>query len=252
VLKYSSRFWLYAPISLFLLLAVAVMVYWHVAAGAFEKKLAAIKGHEAVPGITVDWTSSIVGGFPFRLDANFTNFRIQGDGAHGPFAWSSEKFALHALTYGRRQLVYEAAGKQEARWTWSNGKEQHAAFLPATMRGSSILDAKGLARFDLDIVDLGGDNVAIGRLQFHMRRDPDGSDLDVMFRTDDLRLDRVKLGNLQLGITLSRLEALLPLLRGEDSWPQAVLRWRAQGGSAKLSNGLVAGLSPAWRLSPLY
>jgi hypothetical protein len=251
-MNYSSRFWLYAPISLFLLLAVAVMVYWHVAAGAFEKKLAAIKGHEAVSGITVDWTSAIVGGFPFRLDANFTNFRIQGDGAHGPFAWSSERFALHALTYGRRQLVYEAAGKQEARWTWSNGKEQHATFLPATMRGSSILDAKGLARFDLDIVDLGGNNVAIGRLQFHMRRDPDGSDLDVMFRTDDLRLDRVRLGNLQLSVTLSRLEALLPLLRGEASWPEAVQRWRAQGGSAKLSNGLVAGLSPAWRLSPLY
>ena len=156
------------------------------------------------------------------------------------------------MTYGRRQLVYEAAGKQEARWTWSNGKQHQAAFLPATMRGSSILDAKGLARFDLDIVDLGGNNVAIGRMQFHMRRDPDGRDLDVMFRTDDLRLDRVKLGNLQLSVTLSRLEALLPLLRGEDSWPQAVQRWRAQGGTAKLSNGRVAGLSPAWRLSPLY
>lgn len=251
-MSYSSRFWLYAPISLFLLLAIAVMVYWHMAAGAFERKLAAIKGQQAIPGVTIDWKSVSTGGFPFRLDANFTDFRIQGAGAHGPFAWSSEKFALHALTYGRRQLVYEAAGQQDVRWTWSNGKEQHAGFLPATMRGSSILDAKGLSRFDLDIVDLGGNSFAMGRLQFHMRRDPDGSDLDLVLRTDALQLERVKLGNLALYVTLTKLEALLPLLRGEASWPQAVARWRAQGGSAKLTNGVLAGLSPVWRLSPLY
>jgi hypothetical protein len=251
-MNYSSRFWLYAPITAFLLLAAGAMIYWHVAAGAFEKKLAAIKGHEAVPGVTVDWSSVMVGGFPFRLDADFTNFRVRGAGAHGPFAWSSEKFALHALTYGRKQIVYEAAGKQEVGWTWSNGKEQHAAFLPATMRGSSILDSKGLSRFDLDIANAGGSSFAIGRLQFHMRRDPGGSDLDLMFRTDDVRLEQVKLGNLQLYVSLNQLEALLPLLRGEAGWPAAVQRWRDQGGRAKLSKGLLAELSPVWRLSPLY
>jgi hypothetical protein len=252
VFKYSSRFWLYAPISLFLLLAVATMLYWRMAAHTFESRLAALKGHEAVPGVTVDWSSVEVGGFPFRLEADFADFRIQGAGAHGPFAWSSEKFALHALTYGRRQIVYEAAGKQDVRWTWSNGKTQHTQFLPATMRGSSILDAKGLSRFDLDIVDLGAKDVAIGRLQFHMRRDPDGSDLDLMLRTDGLQLEGMKAGNLQLYVTLSNVQALLPLLRGETSWPEAAQRWRDQGGKAKPSNGLVAALSPVWRLSPLY
>jgi hypothetical protein len=252
VFKYSSRFWLYAPISLFLLLAVAVMIHWWMVADAFERRLAALKGHEAVPGMIVDWTSVDVGGFPFRLDAAFTNFRVQGAGAHGPFAWTTEKFALHALTYGRKQIVYEAAGNQDVRWTWSNGKMQHASFLPGTMRGSSILDGRGLNRFDLDIVDLGNSSFAIGRLQFHLRRDPDGTDLDLMFTTDGLQLDRVKIGNLQLYVTLSQAEALLPLLRGEASWPQATQRWRALGGTAKLSSGLLAGQSPVWRLSPLY
>jgi hypothetical protein len=252
VFKYSSRFWLYAPISLFLLLAIAVMVYWRMAAGAFEQKLAALKGHEAFPGVTIDWNSVEVGGFPFRLDANFSGLRVQGAGAHGPFAWSSEKFALHALTYGRRQVVYEAAGKQDVRWTWSNGKEQHASFLPGTMRGSSIVDKKGLARFDLDVLDLGGGSFAIGRLQFHMRRDPDGQDLDLMLGSDGLELEHVKLGSLQLYVKLSKLEQLMPLLRGEASWPDAARRWRDLGGTAKLTNGLVATLSPVWRLSPLY
>jgi len=73
-----------------------------------------------------------------------------------------------------------------------------------------------------------------------------------MFRTDGLQLERVKMGNLQLYVTLSQIEALMPLLRGEARWPQAARQWRAQGGKAKLSNGLLAGLSPVWRLSPLY
>jgi hypothetical protein len=73
-----------------------------------------------------------------------------------------------------------------------------------------------------------------------------------MFRTDALQLEGVKLGNLQLYVALSQLDALLPLLRGETSWPQAAQHWRDQGGKAKLSNGLLAGLSPVWRQSPLY
>jgi hypothetical protein len=252
VFKYSSRFWLYAPTGLFLILAIAVMVHWWIAAGVFEKKLATLKGHDAIPGVTIDWTSVEVGGFPFRMEANFTNLRIQGAGAHGPFAWTSEKFAMHALTYGRKQIVYEAAGKQDVRWTWSNGNPQHASFLPAAMRGSTILDAKGLNRFDLDIANLGGGSFIIGRLQFHMRRDPDGRDLDLMLRTDGLRLGGLTASNLELYATLSHLDALMPLLRGEASWPEAVQHWRAEGGTAKLSKGLVAALSPVWRLSPLY
>jgi hypothetical protein len=252
VFKYSSRFWLYAPISLFLLVAVAVMIHWQIAAGAFEKKLAALKGRDAIPGITLDWDNVEVGGFPFRMDADFNNLRIQGAGAHGPFAWTSEKFAMHALTYGRKQIVYEAAGKQDVRWTWSNGKPQHASFLPATMHGSSILDATGLNRFDLDIANLGGNSFAIARLQFHMRRDPDGRDLDLMLRTDGLKLGGLTADNLELYATLSQLGALMPLLRGEASWPETAKNWRAQGGTAKLSKGLAAALSPAWRLSPLY
>ena len=76
-MNYSSRFWLYAPISTFLLLAAAVMGYWHLVDSAFEKKLAALKGHEAIPGVTLDWDKVEVGGFPFRIDADFTNFRAR-------------------------------------------------------------------------------------------------------------------------------------------------------------------------------
>jgi hypothetical protein len=255
VFKYSSRFWLYAPITLVLILAAAVMIHWQMTAGAFEKKLAALKGREAVPGITLNWDKAEVGGFPFRLDADFQNLNIAGAGAHGPFAWRSEKFAMHSLSYGRSQYVYETAGKQQVRWTDANGGSQAISFLSGSMRGSSILDAQGLRRFDLDIVDLQATGFAAGRFQFHLRRDPDGRDLDLMARIDAFQPRGTKAGNLQFYATLSRARALNALLDAKASWPRAAADWRAQGGTAELSQIVMTGgtsVTPQSLLSALY
>jgi len=252
VFKYSSRFWLYAPTVLFLLLAAAVTIHWWIAAGAFEKKLAALKGREAVPGITLNWDKAEVGGFPFRLDANFQNLRIAGAGAYGPFSWHSEKFAVHGLTYGRSQDVYEAAGKQQVSWTDSNQGGHATSFLSGSMHGSSILDAQGLRRFDLDIVNLAGPDFTIDRLQFHMRRDPDGNSLDLMVSTDGFQNRTKSAEHLQLYVTLPKAEALMPLLRGEVAWHTATQRWRSQGVTAKPSNDPTADQTLFELLKPLY
>jgi hypothetical protein len=248
VFKYSSRFWLYAPISLFLAIAAAVMVHWWMVAGAFEKRLAAVKGHPAIAGVTLDWRTVTVGGFPFRIDADFTDFTIAGAGAHGPFTWTAEKFALHALTYGRPKAVYEAAGQQQARWTAADGSVQAASFLPGSMRGSSITGPEGLRRFDLDIVGMGAKDFTIGRLQFHMRRDPDGSDLDLMLKADAAGARK----QVQVYALLNRAGSLTALLRGEMPWPEAAADWRTQGGTAKLSQVIAPGLAADAILSPLY
>ncbi len=251
MLKYSSRFWLYAPSALFALLAAAVMIHWWLLAGPFEKKLAALKGREAIPGITLDWDKVEVGGFPFRLDANFQNLRIAGAGAHGPFSWRSEKFAMHSLTYGRSQDVYEVAGRQMISWTDSGGQGHDASVQSGSMRGSSILGRQGLMRFDLDIAELGGADFSLVRFQFHMRQGLDGNSLNLMVSTDELPVGGKKTHHRQLYITLANGEALLPLLRGEISWPEAIKRWRAAGGSEKLSDD-PGGQSLAEILKPFY
>jgi hypothetical protein len=250
-MNYSSRFWLYAPTGLFVILAAAVMTHWWTVAGAFEKKLAALKGREAIPGITLNWDGVEVGGFPFRLDADFVNFRIAGAGAHGPFSWRSEKFATHGLAYARSKDVYEAAGPQQIGWTDSNGGAHSASFQTGSMRGSSILGSQGLARFDLDIAQLAGADFTLTRFQFHMRRGADGNSLDLMVSTEGFEAGRKKPAHRQLYVTLEKGEPLLPLLRGEISWPEAVRRWRAGGGSEKTSDDpgaqRLAGV-----LNPLY
>jgi len=236
-LRYSSRFWLYAPITTFLILAAAVMIHWWYAAQAFEKALATVKSHEVAPGITLNWSKVEVGGFPFRIDADFENFSAAGAAARGPFAWTSEKFALHTLTYGRRKTVYDAAGQQHLQWVAGDGRMRRVDFLPGTMRASSTTDARGLARFDLDIVDADGRGFTARRLQFHMRRDPDGKDLDVMARSDDWKSGGEAAPLVEGYFTLTRSAPLMPLLAGAGFWPDVVTQWHDQGGRQKLTKG---------------
>jgi hypothetical protein len=246
-MNYSSRFWLYAPITAFLLIAAAVMAYWWVVAGAFDKNLAALKGTEAVPGITLDWTPVEVGGFPFRLDADFTGFTVKGAGAHGPFAWSPAKFALHTLSYNRAKTVYEAAGKQSVAFAMADGSTVSTTFLAASMRGGTITGNDGLRRFDLEIVGLSAQDTTITHLQFHARRDPDGKSLDLMLQGDDWNSRKL----VKIYATLNQASTLMPLLAGTAGWPSAVAGWKAQGGSAKFSQASEPAFAEA-ALAVLY
>ncbi len=246
--KYSSRFWLYAPTGVFLLLAATAMLHWWMLASAFEKKLAALKGNQAIPGLFLDWDKVELGGFPFRLDADFVNLHVQGVAAHGAFSWKTEKFAAHSLTYGRRQTVYEAAGRQSLQWTDAKGGPHAASFIPGSLHASSVEDARGLRRADLDIVDLGSKDFVIGRAQFHMRRDPDGKDLDLMLRLENWGARK----EVQVYATLTNAQAFEALLQGAQAWPEAAAAWKAQGGKAKLSQVVAPGLDPETLLAPLY
>ncbi|HSS15334.1 MAG TPA: DUF2125 domain-containing protein, partial [Rhizomicrobium sp.] len=235
------------------LLSASTALPGAIAMGCFEKKLAALKGREAIPGITLNWDRVEVSGFPFRMDANFQNLSVSGAGAHGPFFWRSEKFAMHGLSYGRSQDVYEAAGKQQVGWTGPHGEPRSAIFMAGSIRASSILDAQGLRRFDLDIVTIRAEAFAMDRLQFHLRRDPGGSDLDLMAKIDILQTRGTKPGNLQFYAALKQAHALYALLDGETSWPRAAAAWRAQGGTAKLSQTVMTGgMAPQTLLSALY
>jgi hypothetical protein len=73
-----------------------------------------------------------------------------------------------------------------------------------------------------------------------------------MISTDGFELGTTKPGHLQLYVTLAKAQALMPLLRGEATWPDTVRRWHSQGGSEKLPNGSDPGLALTRFLKPLY
>ena len=231
-MRYSSRFFLYAPFLLLLVLAGFITATWWKTAHALEARLAALKGHEAVPGVTLDWRAVAVSGFPFRLDVTFDGFSAKGAGAHGPFAWTSDHFAIHALTYGAQKDVFEAAGPQHLAWTDAAGAGHALDFLPGSLRASAIRGRSGLARFDVDIVALNSKALNIGRAQFHMRQSPDGKSIELMAEGDAVKgegpLGAVK--RVRTYQTLSQGAAFARLLRGEDASAAAHAAWEAAGG----------------------
>ena len=245
-MSYSSRFWLFAPLALLFALAAWVMVHWWAVAGAVETELSAINGHEAAPGITISYASKTISGFPFNLDVVFTGFAVEGQGAHGPFRWTTENFALHRLTYGPAQDIYEAAGNQSLSWTDGGGKNHVLKFLPGSLRASANSDGRGLARFDLDMVAVGGSDTdgtpfTAARAQFHLRRDPKADALDLQINGTDIKTkgniaglfgDQVK--TVTIYATLTQGNSFAPLLAGKASWAQAAADWRAKGGQAAI------------------
>ena len=245
-MKYSSRFWLFAPITVFLALAAAAMTHWWVVAGALERKLDAMNGHEAAPGITLSFASKSVSGFPFNIDVVFTDFAIAGQGAHGPFHWTTDRFALHRLTYGRVQDIYEAAGNQGLSWTDGGGNSHALNFLPGSLRASAIADRQGVLRFDLDVMDASGHDGAgtpftAVRSQLHLRRDLKADALDVQVSGDDIKTQGNIAGlfgnhitHIALYATLTKGASFAPLLAGAGTWAAASADWRAKGGQVAM------------------
>ena len=230
-MNYSSRFFLYAPVGLLLLVGLATGARWWTVAGALETRLDAMQRGEAMPGVTVRYRTRSVGGFPFRLEAMLDDLSVQVATADGPIVWRAEHFALHGLTYGRNELIFEAAGKQSLAW----GKGRHLDFQTGSLHASAIQDEAGLSRFDLDLVAFDSPALAAGRIQFHIRRAKDT--LDIATSGEDVQLaprlrgafgDRVSLIALQGDMSAAR--AFDGLRAGRVDWRSAVEAWRrAQG-----------------------
>ena len=117
-MRYSNRLFLYAPFVVLLVLASAVMLRWREVAHEWETKLlAANGGREIAPGVTLHFASEEIEGFPFNLDAVLVHMVLAVQSTRGPLSLKSERFAIHALTYGQEQQIFEAAGTQTVSWT---------------------------------------------------------------------------------------------------------------------------------------
>ena len=240
-MKYSSRFFLYAPMALFLALVLGVSIHWWIVASAFSTRLAAMNGHQIAPGVTMHYASRTISGFPFTLDTVFRQMSFEIETPYGPSAWHADKFAMHALTYGREETIFEAAGPQELRWMRDDGSKRMLVFAVGSLHASAIEDRTGLMRFDLDLVGFGSKVMTARRLQFHIRRDKDDT-LDLAVMTDDIRIVPGICPNLAggvdratLGGTITKAGSFASLRAGMQRWETAITQWRTAGG--KVSSG---------------
>jgi hypothetical protein len=240
-MKYSSRFFLYAPFAGMLLLAAVAMIHWWVVASALATRLDAVNGREIVPGVRIGFSHKTLAGFPFRMDILLKNRRIEIAEMDGPVIWTSEDFAMHELTYGRVQAIFEAAGRQTLSWNDTQGTVHRFAFLPGTFRASSILRDGRLVRFDGEIVDLNGDAFRAGNAQLHMRATKTGIDLYLSLSRAQVQGGYAAalgpdIASLIFSATLDHSDKLQALLRGAQA-PQAALEeWRQSGGALAVSD----------------
>jgi hypothetical protein len=236
-MNYASRFFLYAPLGVVVVLGAVIGLHWQAKAAALSKRLDAINGHEVMPGVTVSFASKEIRGFPFNLDTALADFSIMIATPKGPTRWRSEKFAMHALTYGRDETIFEAAGRQHLQW-------QGGAldFAVGALHASAILKSGSLTRFDLDLVGFGSKAFTAARLQLHARKSGDTAQIYVA--ADGL----TKCPALRYSATLSHQAAFTALLSGEQAWPAAIATWRRDGGHA--TDGRLAALHAEDVLDP--
>jgi hypothetical protein len=248
-MRYSSRFFLYAPLALFLAIAAGTGVYWWIAANALSKELDAIAcgghidGQHAIPGVAVCFTSKTIGGFPFNLDVVFADFHVDVATPHGLSSWHSEKFAGHALTYGREQMIFEAAGRQVLTWTDLKGTRHTMPFEVGEMHASAILGARGLSRFDLDVIGFGSPALTAARAQLHARLTPNGNAIDIAAAADAVHLSpRLSslfgddITQIRLNASAAPSRAFDGLRAGKTDWVSALETWRKANGVLHISD----------------
>jgi hypothetical protein len=242
-MKYSSRFFLYAPLALFLLLATATGIYWWVVAGALSNRLDALNGHEAMPGVTLAFKSKTVSGFPFNLDVLFAGVTVTVKTPHGPSSWTTEKFAMHGLTYGRAQFIYEAAGRQILHWTDLAGKRHAMPFEVGDLHASSIAGDRGLARFDLDCFGFASPALTAGRVQLHARIAPSGRTLDLFASADAVHLSPrltslfgPDINEVKLDASAAPARTVDGLRAGTTDWVSAFETFRAANGAVQVND----------------
>ena len=246
-MKYSSRFFLWTPLGVFLALLAAAGIHWWVLASRLGAWLDAHNGGTVMPGVTMAFDSRSITGFPFSLDTEFHGVSFTVATPDGPTRWRSEHFAMHGLTYGRDETIFEAAGHQRLTWIDQGGSSHALDFAVGALHASAIVHRQGLDRFDLDLIGFGSKAFTAQRLQLHARQDAKAAQL---FIAAD-GLSNCPRGRFRYAATVSAEQAFARLQRAEQSWPEAIAAWRAAGGTAQSdADGPLSGLAGDQALNP--
>ena len=217
------------------------MLRWQEVADSLKSRLLHADGREIAPGVVMHFSSEAVGGFPFNVDAVLTDVTLDVNCTHGRLAWRADHFAIHELTFGRTQEIFEAAGRQELSWTDTRGLAHRFTFVPGSLRASAIASGGRLVRFDLDIDGISSGDLWGARTQLHLRQASDHDAIDVALSAEALHLSPVLqagfesyIDHLRIAGTLSHAAVFSRLRAGHDEWRTALEKWRKSNGTLRL------------------
>jgi hypothetical protein len=256
-MSYSNRIWFYGPVGLLLLIVVLYSVFWRVQADTLAAELDRANGGEIVPGLRFAFAEKAISGFPFRLDVVLSGVTFAHRLPEGEIAWTSEKIAVHVLSYNHDRYIFETTGLQSFARPGAPGASPKVIYVtPAIARASAVKSGGHVARIDVDLwepqtkdASLNADpklTMSAARAQLHLLERPDKT-IDVAMKIEDAQVGEgyrpalgsaIKLidlrGKLVPGQTLD--EGLV----SQDAF-DVFEQWRQQGGQL-----LVESLALDW------
>jgi hypothetical protein len=248
-MSYSSRLYMYGPVGLLLLIVVLYAVFWRVQSDTLAARLERANGGEILPGVSFSFAQKLVGGFPFRLDVVLTDvaFTYRNGGTEAD--WRIDRLALHRLSYGRNQFIFEADGKESLAWKSSaDAAPETVSLTPQVARASAILADDRLIRFDADVWDPRGTATdprhvssafSAARAQFHAlaRRN---NTVDVMMQIENGQSGangaQAAVPQIDCRAEIDHAEMLTGLERGNEAPATALQKWRDNLGVINVSS----------------
>jgi hypothetical protein len=234
-----SRFWLYTPFVLLLLVAVAWTVAWFVIQDRVNDGLDRWLAAEGQAGRQWTCQDRSVGGYPFRIEVTCAALRLQ----RGEVSASLGRVQSVAQVYQPRHVITEVGGplrltdgRITVQGTWQLLEASVRGSSTGVQRASLVAEAPNLQVTGAAPTEIG---LSSQRLEAHVRPNPRGqqdgaydaaiSILQARIPGLDALLGGAEPANLQLDVTATRAEGF----RGRPVLDE-VERWREADGRLKI------------------
>ena len=226
-----------ALLAVIVLLVLGYVGFWFWMARAVEQGVQRWAEDRRAEGMEVGWDALSVGGFPFRLEVAVEAPRLAQPRSPLAPEWRGERLVAYAEPWSLRHVIARFEGQHEL--SFRQGEQRRRIGLSARAWLASWAGENGRARVDLDLRDaVATDSAAPGptraaRLQVHARPGHAANAVaDLALQVSGLLLPSAE--GLPLGpeVTLLEVDAALmgPLPPPGLGYPEAVLRWRDDGG----------------------
>jgi hypothetical protein len=245
-----SRFWLYAPYAVVLLVLAVWTGFWFTVKGRVASGLDGWLAHEAEAGRDWSCAQRSIAGFPFRIEVKCAGVALVRRNDPTAPKVSLGPLLVVAQVYDPRHIIAESQGPLQAAWpdgrqarlAWEKGQMSLRRSAAGFERASLVLE-----RPDFSASGVAAEPVRAARLEAHLRPAPARAaeqalelSLDVgglLSATLDQLAGSAAPADLRLSATTTRTAAFVDGLT-----PLTLEAWRAAGGVVELARfGLMKG-----------
>ena len=228
-------------------LVVLYTVYWVGVSGEVRKAVEnfAARGEK---GVVTSWNDFSVGGYPFRVEADFASPAANAPDTPEEWQWQGERASLALLPYNLRHAILTLEGEQRLSYRDLRTGERarnEARFTAGSARASYVaLADRPFGRLAIDIEALEGEhlqgasgetqNMTATRLQLHARpaETPEGSEVpdsyDLALQAEDIDVGGTE--------TIPALGQNMTLFLAQT---RLMREWKAAGGTLAISDLVV-------------